>query len=142
MSQNLHTPNGMTFIAQAMLRRAEPPRAAATHPPVGTTRVGCIRDALTRGGMTARELAAVAGLTRPDLVSALLKHDLADGRIVRRGAVYELNTAWTDDDKAQVQAAIRLLRRRGFTVSKGRECWPADRRQRQQLHAQLTGEPE
>jgi hypothetical protein len=114
-------PNGMTFIAQAMLSRAEPPRAAAGHPPpAGTTRSGCMRDALTRGGMTARELAAVAGLTRPDLVSALLKHDLADGRIVRRGNVYELNTTWADDDKAQVQAAIRLLRRRGFTVRKDR----------------------
>lgn len=79
-----------------------------------------MRDALTRGGMTARELAASARLTRPALVSALLKHDLADGRIVRHGDVYELNPDWDADDTAQVQAAIRLLRRRGFTVSKDR----------------------
>lgn len=113
-------PNGMTFIAQAMLSRPAPARAATGHRTAGLTRVGLMRDALTRGGMTARELAAAAGLARSELVSALLKHDLAAERIVRHGDVYELNPSWDADDTAQVQAAIRLLRRRGFTVRKDR----------------------
>lgn len=120
MSQNLDTPNGMTFIAQAMLSRKGPRRAAPAHRSPSTTHVGRMRDALAQGGMTSRQLMAAADLPKIALVSALLKHDLAIGRVVRDGYVYELNPSWDADETAQVQAAIRLLRRRGFTVAKGR----------------------
>jgi len=72
-----------------------------------------MRLAMADGPKTCHQLSALVGVA-PKLISALLKYDLAQGRVVRGDHGYELSEGF------EVQAAIALLRRNGYEVTKRR----------------------
>lgn len=75
--------NAMQQMAQALDRYTPTPIARTTN------KTDHLRRLVRQGRYTARELAATVGLSRSDLVSALLKHDIRAGHIlVERGGVY------------------------------------------------------
>lgn len=93
----------------------------------GGTKTDRMRDRLRQGRCYGRELAAVAGIEAA-LVSALLKADLASGRVRRvRDAtgrqMYENNPDHDDQAEQQIRAAVALLRRHGWRCT-----GPGDRR--------------
>lgn len=107
--------NPFDYMAR-VLPQPEPAPPAA--PAEGGTKTSRMRDRLRQGRCYGRELAAVAGV-EPALVTALLKVDLASGRVIRvRDAtgrqMYEINPNHNDQAEQQIRAAVALLRRHGW----------------------------
>ncbi len=75
-----------------------------------------LRDA--KRELTAQQLATVADLERTAAVGALLKTDLAKGRVVRTARGYRWNDQHDEALEAEIKAAARLLRRHGYAVRK------------------------
>lgn len=83
------------------------------------TKTASIRALLRQGPMHSSEIASVLGLARPALVGALLKHDLAIGRVQRlAGGAYALADEWEEDEHQRLIEAKALLRRHGYQVSR------------------------
>lgn len=102
-------------------QRGEPP-AAPHHAPDGYSKTGVMRALLRRQGRaTAAALAEHADLASTGLVYALLKNDIASGRIrfSDEGAVrlYFWDGDAAANDAEEVVYAIRLLRSKGYTVT-------------------------
>jgi hypothetical protein len=72
----------------------------------------------TQGAATAATLADEADLERTDLVSALLKGDMARGSVFRRGHKYHWNPQFDAQHHQRLAEAASLLRANGFTVLK------------------------
>lgn len=72
----------------------------------------------THGAANAATLAHEADVPRTALVSALLKADIARGRIVRRGDKYHWNHQFDAEHHRRLDEAATLLRANGFTVIK------------------------
>ena len=87
-------------------------------PPADAPAAERLRWLLTnRGPMRAPQLAAAASLPHSSMVSALLKHDIASGRVTCYRGVYEIEPAFDEIEREEIQAAIALLRRKGYTVT-------------------------
>lgn len=70
------------------------------------------------GPATAANLAMEADVPSSALVGALLKADLAMGRVVRDGSRYAWNSEWDEQTNNDIRKAKALLMRHGFTVRK------------------------
>ncbi len=102
--------NPFVMFAQELMRRPQTP----AHPENSgiTSR---IRDALLTGGpSTSRELATCFGLP-VGRIHALLKNDLAIGRVTKFGEHFEIDAAFHDAEP-EIDAAKALLRKHGYAV--------------------------
>lgn len=70
------------------------------------------------GSANAATLADEADVPKTALVGALLKGDIAKGRIFRCGDRYYWNTQYDEQLQAQLNAAAELLKRNGYKVIK------------------------
>jgi hypothetical protein len=61
------------------------------NPPRDDSKAGRLRAALEPGPQTPATLAEIADVKHPYMVASLLKHDIAAGRVVKRGGKYWLN---------------------------------------------------
>ncbi len=88
----------------------------------GKTTTARIRQLLqNHGPMTAREIGEAVDLPAVALVGALLKNDLATGRVIREGSApirYAWNYELDDAAVQQLAVALRLVRRAGYHVTK------------------------
>ncbi len=108
-----------TFMAHQLVRDVLPARTPVQRPGRAASKTSAIRDLLReQGPLTSQVIAVELGLDRPALVGALLKHDLAIGRIVRRGDCYALSDSWEESYHQEVADAIKLLRRQGYLVQR------------------------
>lgn len=97
------------------VRRATPGDAPVRPP----TKTGAMRAYLQEHGKaTAHDLAIEGDLENTGLVWALLKADIAKGAIERRGNHYVWVEAYDENRRKDIQAAIRLLRSTGYSVTK------------------------
>lgn len=72
----------------------------------------------TQGSATAADLAMEADLENTGLVSALLAGDIAKGRLFMRSSKYHWNPQHDEQLQTQLDAAVTLLKRHGYKVSK------------------------
>ena len=111
MSKSLAARQSRGTIAQ-LGSKAKPP-----------SRVGSIRDLLKAEArpMTAAEIAYDVDLPSFDqnLVWLLLKYDIAKGRVLFSGGTYAWNPEFDLAESAAIRAAIKLLKKNGYTVTKG-----------------------
>jgi hypothetical protein len=77
-----------------------------------------LRDA--PGVLTAAELAKAADLKATALVYALLKPDVARGRVHVRDGAYEWNRHYDEELAAELAAAAALLKRHGYKVERAK----------------------
>jgi hypothetical protein len=86
------------------------------------SRVGTIRDLLKSEArpMTAAEIAYDVDLPSFDqnLVWLLLKYDIAKGRVLFSGGTFAWNAEFDLAESVAIRAAIKLLKKNGYTVSK------------------------
>jgi hypothetical protein len=91
--------------------------------PKSQTRVGGIRDLLKSEArpMTAAEIAFDVDLPShtQNLVWLLLKYDIQKGRVLFSGGMYTWNAEFDSAEEAAIRAAIKLLKKSGYTVTKG-----------------------
>lgn len=111
--------NAFDYMARVLPQPDPVPPAAQAE---SGTKSDRMRDRLRQGRCYGRELAAVAGVESA-LVSALLKADLASGRVHRvRDAtgrqMYEINPDHNDQAEQQIRAAVALLRRHGWRCTR------------------------
>jgi hypothetical protein len=104
-----------------VLARAPRHSGGGSLPSTSGTRTGALRQALATGGrMGSAALAAASGVPR-SVVSALLKGDIACGRVVRHqidgGVEFELVREFDERLRQRLARARALLVRHGFTVS-------------------------
>lgn len=99
------------------------PTAASAPPPAPPARCGstskteALRQALReQGPMTALQLALATNLQATALVGALLKYEIARGRVRYVNGKYEMNAALDAEQQDRERAAVVLLRRLGYTV--------------------------
>jgi hypothetical protein len=101
-------------MAQSLTRRdlvaADTVRASAS-------KTDCMREALSTGQKTARDLAAAAGLSSTAAVGALLKADIRNGRVRHDSGLYWLNPNYDEEQRVELAKAAAMLRRHGYTVS-------------------------
>lgn len=107
--------NNFSIMAAQLMRDTSAP-AIQLLADLHDTKAASIRALLREGPMTSRDITVALGLARPALVGALLKHDMAIGRVVRQGNCYALSQGWDEAEQEAVAAAIRLLRRHGHSV--------------------------
>lgn len=94
-----------TYPVPRLLQQAEPSRTEQ------------IRELVRISGpLSAKAIALQLELERTDLVSALLKVDLQKERVRRIGPLYEWNHGYDEAQARELAAAVRLLRRHGYTV--------------------------
>lgn len=74
------------------------------------------------GAANASTLADEADVPQTALVGALLKGDIAKGRVFRRGDKYHWNHQFDEQLHRRLQEAAALLRANGFTVRKQDEA--------------------
>lgn len=99
--------------------RAEPfqrEQAAAAND--GTSKAGQIRLLLRSGPMSAAAICMDVDIKSTGLVSAVLKHDLAMGRIRCANGMYELCDEFEQDLQRRIKAAKALLVDQGYRVEK------------------------
>lgn len=70
------------------------------------------------GAANASTLADEADVPQTALVGALLKGDIAKGRVFRRGDKYHWNRQFDEELHKRVQEAAELLKRNGYKVIK------------------------
>ena len=91
--------------------------------PKSKSRVGGIRDLLksTARPMSAAEIAFDVDLPihTQNLVWLLLKYDIQKGRVLFSGGMYTWNAEFDSAEEAAIRAAIKLLKKSGYTVTKG-----------------------
>lgn len=91
--------------------------------PKSQSRVGSIRDLLKSTGrpMNAAEIAFDVDLPsfNQNLVWLLLKYDIQKGRVLFSGGLYAWNPAFDTAEEISIRAAIKLLKKSGYTVLKG-----------------------
>lgn len=91
--------------------------------PKAQSRVGAIRDLLKSEArpMSAAEIAYDVDLPsfNQSLVWLLLKHDIKKGRVLFSDGLYAWNTEFDSAEQAAIRAAIKLLTKSGYTVTKG-----------------------
>ena len=91
--------------------------------PKSKTRVGGIRDLLrsTARPMSAAEIAFDIDLPShtQNLVWLLLKHDIKMGRVLLQGSLYAWNFEHESAEATAIRAAIKLLKKHGYAVTKG-----------------------
>lgn len=114
--------SSFTHMAQALTRPVWPFRStAAAAEPAATSRTESIRQLLRQGGpMRAQRIATELDLPQTALVGALLKADLARGRVRLCNGIYEWNHDHDDALARELSAAARLLRRHGYRVQEPR----------------------
>jgi hypothetical protein len=102
------------------LEQAFSQRAPESRPP---SRVGAIRELLKREAreMGAAEIAFDVDLPsfNQNLVWLLLKYDIAQGRVLLKDGMYSWNAEFESAEQAAIRAAIKLLKKNGYTVTKG-----------------------
>ena len=79
------------------------------------SRRSALQGALCAGPMTAGELETVTGIPSR-IVGALLKFDMAVGRVKCERGSYALVTAFLEDEQTRIVDAKRLLRAKGYRV--------------------------
>jgi hypothetical protein len=91
--------------------------------PKSQTRVGAIRDLLKSEArpMTAAEIAFDVDLPShtQNLVWLLLKYDIKKGRVLLSEGLYTWNAEFDSREEVAIRAAIKLLKKNGYTVTKG-----------------------
>lgn len=107
----------------AVLAKREPPRRQACAPRVtSTSRTGAIRDLLKAEGrpMSAAEIAYDVDLPsfNQNLVWLLLKYDIAKERVIYLDGKFEWSTEYDSEHNVQIRAAIKLLEKSGYSVTR------------------------
>lgn len=91
--------------------------------PKSKSRSGSIRELLKSTGrpMSAAEIAFDVDLPShtQNLVWLLLKHDIKMGRVLLQGSLYAWNFEHESAEATAIRAAIKLLKKHGYTVTKG-----------------------
>lgn len=91
--------------------------------PKSKSRTGSIRDLLksTARPMSAAEIAFDVDLPShtQNLVWLLLKHDIKMGRVLLQGGLYVWNFEHESAEATAIRAAIKLLKKHGYAVTKG-----------------------
>lgn len=93
--------------------------------PKAQSRVGAIRDLLKSTGrpMSAAEIAFDLDPDIPSfnsgLVWLLLKHDIKMGRVLQVEGMYAWNFEHESAEATAIRAAIKLLKKHGYAVTKG-----------------------
>jgi hypothetical protein len=91
--------------------------------PKSQTRVGGIRDLLKSEArpMTAAEIAFDVDLPShtQNLVWLLLKYDIQKGRVLLVDGMYSWNFEHDSAEATAIRAAIKLLKKNGYTVKEG-----------------------
>jgi hypothetical protein len=91
--------------------------------PKSQTRVGAIRDLLKSQArpMSAAEIAYDVDLPShtQNLVWLLLKYDIQKGRVLFSGGMYAWNAEFDSREEVAIRAAIKLLKKNGYVVTKG-----------------------
>ena len=82
-----------------------------------TTEAGHVRSHLLAGPRSTDELKAATGLTDKQ-VWGRLKYDLQQGRVRRVEHQGEQKFELVPTDTAEIDAAVKLLRRNGYTVTR------------------------
>lgn len=110
-----------THMAQTLARNPWVPARVVDEPQQrATSKTERIREHLrTHGWANSHTLAIEADVPQAALVGALLKNDLARGRVLREGSGYAWNTSWDEQEASEIRSAISLLKRRGYIVKKG-----------------------
>jgi hypothetical protein len=102
----------------------EPPERQATRGCKGHTsgqrsKAQTLRDLIRKNGrLNARQLAKMAELEATALVGALLKNDVAIGRIKFDGVAYCWHEGFDETLQRALTDAVALLRRHGYRVEK------------------------
>jgi hypothetical protein len=110
----------MAVVLDGLGRVARPSfPCAPRRAPAAASRTERIRDLLREfGSMTALRIALELHLERPALVGALLKADLYAGRAFYRDGRYHWNFDHDEQQARDIAAAIRLLRKNGYSVER------------------------
>lgn len=91
--------------------------------PKSQSRVGVIRDLLKSQArpMSSAEITFDVDLPsfNQNLVWLLLKYDISKGRVLFSGGLYAWNAEFDSRDEVRIRAAIKLLKKNGYTVKKG-----------------------
>lgn len=91
--------------------------------PKSKSRTGTIRDLLksTARPMSAAEIAFDIDLPShtQNLVWLLLKHDIKMGRVLLQDGLYAWNFEHQSAEATAIRAAIKLLKKHGYAVTKG-----------------------
>jgi hypothetical protein len=91
--------------------------------PKSQSRVGTIRDLLKSEArpMSAAEIAYDVDLPsfNQNLVWLLLKYDIQKGRVLFSGGMYAWNAEFDTAEAGAIRKAIKLLKKSGYTVTKG-----------------------
>ncbi len=83
----------------------------------GQSKTEKLREALrSNARLTALQLATLADLDNSGLVGALLKHDIALGRVKFEDGGYYWNHEFDERVRQAIEDAIVVLRRHGYTV--------------------------
>ncbi len=106
----------------ALLQRRSPPspfdRSPAEPAISGTSKTAQIRALLRVGPMSASDICMELDLRSTGLVGALLKHDIAVGRVRSVDGLYELCSEFEQDLIKRIREARALLLSHGYKVEK------------------------
>lgn len=86
--------------------------------PVGTSKTAQIRALLRIGPMNAAAICMEVDIRSTGLVWALLKHDMAMGRVRCVNGMYEMCSEFEQDLQRRIREAKALLLAQGYTVEK------------------------
>lgn len=99
---------------QVAFERCQPEPSGQT-----VSKAGQIRELLRRNGpMSAGSICMDVDIMNSGLVSAVLKHDMALGRVRLVGHLYSLDPSFDDAQQREISQAVRLLKRAGYRVEK------------------------
>lgn len=109
-------------IAKALSRAKACPFTRCAAPAGSTTQKGASKTskllyALRDGPKTGAQLATIADLESTGLVGALLKHARSRGQVNFWGGHWSLNPDFDADLRAELDAAVAMLRRAGYKIS-------------------------
>lgn len=83
-----------------------------------TSKAGQVRNLLRSGPMSAAAICMDVDIRSTSLVGAVLKHDLAMGRMRCVNGMYELCSEFEQDLQQRIRQAKALLVSQGYTVGK------------------------
>lgn len=83
-----------------------------------TSKAGQVRDLLRAGPMSAAAICMDVDIRSTSLVGAVLKHDIAMGRVRFVNGMYELVSEFEQDLQRRVREAKALLLAQGYRVEK------------------------
>lgn len=94
-------------------------RCNEAEPALKTSLAGQVRNLLQQNGrMSAASICMDVNIPTTSLVGAVLKHDLAIGRVTCVNGLYELESGYDEELQQKINQAKTLLQRNGYSVEK------------------------